>query len=50
MEAHDALRTVEAKLHKYDSYISSTDPVWSALDGLWRLVVHGGTEITGTPL
>lgn len=45
MEPHNALRIVEAKIHKLDSYIGDKDPVWTALDQLWKYMVAGN----GTP-
>jgi hypothetical protein len=44
MAPHNALRQVEAKLRSLDTYIGKNDPVWTALDTLWDLVVKGTEE------
>jgi hypothetical protein len=41
---HHDLRIVEAKLHNFDSFINSSDPVWDALDRVWDFVVKGGKD------
>lgn len=44
MTPHTALRTVEAKIRDMRTYIRSDDPVWTAIDDLWELVILGKKE------